>query len=309
MKYIIDDIIDGETISLEEFLSIVLSKDYHKVFPNNCFPSNAMLDEYIDTIKQRKDNDVKKLINLFLVHEGRYGSDDQYRSILKCNPEMFKKLKEHRTQYLKRLIATPNVWEGITWILDLLPDDPRQAINVIDAFFNAYCLILPDNVLFGLSNINEIIRAKYINEDHSVDVLHNLSPYEFECLVAKIFDEMEYDVKLTKKSHDGGIDIIAEKKQKANKEIIYIQCKRYIENVGVKDLRELLGVVENFKATKGIFCTCSNFTKSAKKFCENSNRLEILNGQEIIRLCNEYFGSKWPNKVGVYLYEYYDSKI
>jgi restriction system protein len=81
--------------------------------------------------------------------------------------------------------------------------------------------------MFGLSNIDQIIRAKYFEVDHPIEILYNLSPIEFEFLIAELYSKMGYEVNVTKKTHDDGIDIIAKNSDVAKKELIMIQCKRY----------------------------------------------------------------------------------
>lgn len=302
MKYYSDDIIDGTSLNLNEFLQMLFTKP-DKIYPNNCFPTNELLDEYINTISDRSDDEVKNVINHFIVHEGSYGSDQLHLELMKKNKEYLQNIKSHHRQYLKRFLLKKPVWEGITWILDLLPSFPHEAINVIDGFFLAYCMILPDNVVFGLSNVNELIRAKFYDKEQPIKVLYDLSPLEFESVIAELFEHMGYSVELTKRSYDGGIDVIIEKDIASKKERTFIQCKKYKNTIGVKDVRELLGVVEDKKATKGILCTCSDFSRSAIKLSNNNSRIELLSGKQITRLCNEYFGSNWPIKIGNYLYK------
>jgi restriction system protein len=304
MKYYIDGIIDGNTLTLDEYLEIVLYKDYKKVYPNNCFPSNELLNEYISRIKEFDDRKVKQLLYRYLVQEGSYGLDELHKKFLIKDKTALKNIDENTPLYLRRLLFTKHkTWEGITWIVDLLPSYPKDAINVIDCFFKIYCMTLPDDVMFGLSNCTEIIRAKYLEFKYPIDVLLNLSPYEFESLIAELFSEIGYRVNLTKRTHDDGIDILAINQNITKVEKIVIQCKRYKQNITVSDIRELIGVVEITKATKGIFCTSSNFTNSAIKLQKETNRIELINGQEIIKLCNEYLGVNWPVKISTYLYK------
>ena len=302
MKYFYEDVIDGRSIDLNEYLKILFNNP-NKVFPNNCFPSNKHLDEYVMNIADRSEEEVKRLIDTFIVHEGTYDLDLLYFELMQKDPIYFQNVKKTKGQYLKRLVFGKDAWEGISWVLDLLPGYPREAINVINSFFMAYCAMLPDNVINGLLNINELIRAKFFNYEHPMEVLHNLTPSEFEALVAELFNKMGYSVELTGKSYDGGIDIIIEKSTPSQKELSLVQCKKYKKTIGVKDIRELLGVVENKKATRSIFCTCSDYTKMATHFCKSNSRIELMSGTQIIKLCNEYFGSNWPTKIDIYMYK------
>ena len=224
--------------------------------------------------------------------------------LLKKDKELTKSINKNHPIYLNRLLRLGKPWEGLTWVIDLLPNYPKEVLKIIDSFFNIYCQYLPDDVMFGLSNIDQIIRAKYLNVDHPIEILHDLSPMEFECLIAELFSKMKYDVRLTKRTHDNGIDVIAKNSKTAKKELIMIQCKRHKQNIISRDIRDLAGVVEMNNATKGIFCTCGDYTKPAKKYLEKYNRIELLNGKDIIKLCNKHLGINWPIKIGVFSQKY-----
>jgi len=276
MEYYVNDIIDGNSLTLDEYLEMLLSKNYSKVYPNHCFPSNEMFDEFISKIKSISDKDIKRIISRFIVRQGAYSENTFHRELIKGNKERFLDLYENFPIYAMRLLYLGKPWEGLTWTLDLLSIYPKDFLNVLNTFSKIYCQFLPDDVLFGLSNIDGIIRAKYFEMDRPIDILYNLSPEEFEYLIAELFSEMGYNVELTKKSHDGGVDIIAINNSVAKKEYILIQCKRYKEkNICVNDIRALRGVVAEMNATKGIFCTSSDYTVHSKKKGERikSNRI------------------------------------
>ena len=97
--------------------------------------------------------------------------------------------------------------------------------------------------------------------------LLQLGPRQFEELVAEIWKRFGYVVELTKRSRDGGRDIIALKQSEANLRFL-IECKRYDRSnkVGVGIVRELYGVKMDERATKAILATTSSFTRSAKEF-------------------------------------------
>jgi restriction system protein len=297
MEYFVNDIIDGNSLTLNEFLNILLNENYQKLYPNNCFPSNEMLEEFIKTIKNTSDKDIKKIIFRFLIHEGTYRDNVLHKESIMENKELFRNISEKYPIYTNRLLLG-KPWEGLTWLLDLLPHYPKDVITVLDSFFKVYCQFLPDDVIFGLSNIDQIIRAKYFEVDHPIEVLYNLSSEEFEYLIAELYEEMGYEIELTKKTHDNGIDIIAMNNGIAKKEMIIIQCKKYREKITVKDIRELIGIIEINNATKGVFCTTSDYTSSSKKMLRKYNRLEMLNGIEIVKLCNKHLETNWPIKIG-----------
>ncbi len=76
----------------------------------------------------------------------------------------------------------------MTWVLDLLPHFPNEAIKAIDAYFLANYQMLPDNSLLALSDCASIIRARYINYEHPKEILYELKPKDFEFLVASLYE-------------------------------------------------------------------------------------------------------------------------
>jgi restriction system protein len=297
--------IDGASLTLDKFLEFLLSPTKRaKLYPNNCFPTDELFENFLATLDKRSDHEIKMVLECLLVSESSYGHDRLILQLMLNNQESRDRFKERYPLYLQRLVSKKYAWEGITWILDLLPESPKEALQVIDAFFYAYCQILPDNVLSGLSDANEIIRAKFINRGNTSEILHDMSPKDYECLIAELFSAKGYETELTKDSHDGGVDVIARLEKSSQKETILIQCKRHLQNISVKEVRELLGVVEHRRATRGIVCASSGFTASALVFAKRSQRIELLGGPELMNLLNEELGPRWPSRIGRYEYSH-----
>jgi hypothetical protein len=97
--------------------------------------------------------------------------------------------------------------------------------------------------------------------------LLQLSPRQFEELIADIWKRFGYDVELTAQTRDGGRDIVAIKQAEANLRVL-IECKRYDRRrkVGVGIVRELYGVKVDEGASKAILATTSTFSLDAKDF-------------------------------------------
>ena len=91
----------------------------------------------------------------------------------------------------------------------------------------------------------------------------------FEELIAEIFFRKGFDVELTKRTRDGGYDIIAiQKKDFLTKYLI--ECKRpdIGKKIGIRPIRELYGVKLVEKATKAILATTATFTRGSRLFFE-----------------------------------------
>jgi len=93
---------------------------------------------------------------------------------------------------------------------------------------------------------------------------------KFEELVAELFDGFGFEVELTKRTRDGGRDVIAIKHKDIALKFL-IECKRPDPggHVGVGAVRELYGVVTHEKATKGILATTAYFSSDAMLLFED----------------------------------------
>lgn len=108
--------------------------------------------------------------------------------------------------------------------------------------------------------------------------LHQLTPRNFEELVARITERIGYEVELTPISGDGGRDIIAKRKDWTGNELLLIECKRYSPSQPVKVgiVRSLYGVVEHEEASRGLIVTTSYFSKGSVAFAQSHrNKIQL----------------------------------
>jgi restriction system protein len=301
----VEEFIDSRKLKLSEFLDKLLSKDYSRLYPNNHFPTEEMMNEYLAAVSDRTDDQIRSLLRRFLIHNCTFGLDDFNADVLirKIKDKTYIASSGIKTEYNRRLLQHTltkkgEVWEGLTWVLDLLPHFPNEAIQAIDAYFLANCQMLPDTWLNALSDSTTIIRARYINYEHPKEIFWNLHPTDFEYLVATLYENMGYDVSLTKASYDNGIDVNATKNELGKKEKLVIQCKRYTkQTIGVADIRNLLGVVSDKKVTKGILVTTTKFSFEAKRFEKNNPSIELIDCFDLMKLLNTHLGTYWVSKI------------
>lgn len=115
-----------------------------------------------------------------------------------------------------------------------------------------------------------LVGQKFVEFFHKYpDELKIMDRRKFEELVAELFEGFGYHVELTKQTRDGGRDIIAVKREEVQVKHL-IECKRPDPGgyVGVRPVRELLGVKQDEGATKAILATTAYFSKDAKLFFE-----------------------------------------
>jgi Restriction endonuclease len=201
----------------------------------------------------------------------------------------------------------PPPWEGITWIIDLLPHWPAQALSVLDSYILAHAQVLPDGRMNALGDAASIIRAYYIGHAGSnsdrLELLASLHPTMFEGLISTLYKKLGYTVETTPPRRDGGRDVIARRADMTRRSELQIQCKRWTKRVGVEKGRELLGVVSREGSTGGVLVTTSSFTRGAIEEAQANPRLELINGGQLVLLLNEHLGGKWPDRIEKICYE------
>ena len=144
------------------------------------------------------------------------------------------------------------------------------AIYVVYWFF--LLVILPPNVHYS-TNIHW----------GDPDWWWSLNGWEFEEEVAKVYRKNGYQVKVTQKTSDGGIDLIMYK----DKRKIIVQCKHYQDPVSVHPIRELNGLRDDFNADELIMVASSGVTKMAREFVQNKTYYRIVTLADIIRLARD----------------------
>lgn len=110
----------------------------------------------------------------------------------------------------------------------------------------------------------------------------NLSPFEFENAIGKLFKYLGYEVKITQKSRDGGIDILIKKENILKG----VQCKHYKGKVGAKEVRELWGVKDYLRLDAVIMVALSGVSKEGNDFISSFQNYELWTLDTIITKSN-----------------------
>lgn len=115
-----------------------------------------------------------------------------------------------------------------------------------------------------ITNIDDELKTYFKRHPEK---LYDLSPRKFEELIASIMEDMGFSVELTQATRDGGRDIIASIKTEIWNFLAHIECKKNNPDnkVGVRIIREVVGVHHLRKATKSMIVTTSFFSKDAEK--------------------------------------------
>lgn len=123
------------------------------------------------------------------------------------------------------------------------------------------------------------------------------SPAFFEQLVLDLLVAMGYgasrkSLQHTGRSGDGGIDGIISL-DRLGLEKVYVQAKRWQNQVSRPDVQGFFGALAGRRANKGVFITTSGFSREAREFAKQaSDGLVLIDGAQLARLMIEF-------KVGV----------
>lgn len=276
-----------------------LLENGEKVYPQFRIPYAEWLDNYIKDINKRSLDEVKKLLRHLLIPINRKLDVDDYESYLRMknsdieeHRKFFKKLIFHEKFY--RIVRGYYAWEGITWILELLPYSPHQAIIALEGYSNAQDG-LPDDRIYGIQQCIEIIYAKCIFSNNTGKSIFNLKPKEFEWLIEELYRRMGYETIWTPATRDGGKDIIASMSRPDGIERVYVECKLYkttkLTNIYVNNFAN---IINNDKINRGIIF-CTGYVN--KKLHEIDKRITILPLENIIVLLNAHLGSNWEERL------------
>ena len=271
------------------------------------FPSDELRDEYMAVAHQRPAEEVQAILRTFVGANRPLNALDRLQVgtlVRQIRDGMTRELSEFERRALlefAKLTTTPT-WEGVTWILDLLPHRPGQALEVLSAYTYAHAQVLADLRLAAIADAADLIRTRYITRGDAepevlLEVLLGLDSRDFEFLVAAMYRAMGYQVHVTPAQKDGGRDVILSTPH----EVIFVECKNWRGCVPVGEVTKLAGRIAIEKATRGILVGTAGFTTGHASATEvasaHRNQLTLLAGVELILQLNEHLGAHWHRSV------------
>ena len=120
---------------------------------------------------------------------------------------------------------------------------------------------------------------------YTKEKIRTLDWEEFEELIEAYYRHLEFRVRREGGSGpDGGVDV---RITSPNDETYLVQCKQWrTQRVGVKIVRELLGVVTAEQAKGGIVVTAGSFTNEAEEFAIGVE-IELIDGNRLEEMLRE----------------------
>lgn len=132
-----------------------------------------------------------------------------------------------------------------------------------------------------------------LNAALATDLLEKVKagrPEAFEQLVVELLVEMGYGGsevdagRAVGGSGDGGIDGVINQ-DPLGLDVVYVQAKRWEQNVGRPTVQAFAGALEGKRASKGVLITTSDFTPDARAFADQIHkRIILISGQELAKL-------------------------
>lgn len=285
--------------SLEEWIEL-RKRNEEFVYPQFFVPFR----EWMKDIEQKSDMEIKELLRI-LLQPYTLGVDtvDTYEFYKEYVQDKVNKEKNLQTyelcmnqlKYNERIYRIKNkqeAWEGLTWVLPLLNINPMKALKALGMYFDAECIYMPDDRIYGISDAMDIIEEKYIKSASDKNAyIFSLTSREFEILIAILYEALGYKVNLTKATRDGGKDIIAEINENERKEKVFVECKLYKTCELKKETVRALGyTMLSEEATRAVNFTSGYATKALK---EMDTRIQIFDMEEMILLLNANLGERW----------------
>lgn len=136
-----------------------------------------------------------------------------------------------------------------------------------------------------------------IRDTLALEVLENVmscSPAFFERLVVELLVAMGYGgsrrdaARAVGQTGDEGIDGIIDE-DRLGLDTIYIQAKKWANNVGRPEIQKFVGALAGRRARKGIFITTSSFSSEAVRYASDIDpKVILIDGKRLAELMMDY---------------------
>jgi restriction system protein len=141
------------------------------------------------------------------------------------------------------------------------------------------------------------IAYKRIRDDLAaelIDQIKTMSPVFFEQLVLDLMVRMGYggtnesSASLTAAGSDEGIDGVINEDQ-LGLDIVYLQAKRWENQVGRPEIQKFVGALHGKRARKGVFLTTSTFSRDAHDYVATIDpKVVLIDGRRLAQLMIDF---------------------
>lgn len=208
---------------------------------------------------------------------------------------------------------------GVEWLLHLPRSEFGQSVlNEIGAFITVFLIRSSVNAFFSklgmaVSAGDAIVDepAVEVEDDDTATVavskqaelttgdfiirqiMTKLTGYEFEEFVAHLLECMGYTARVTQRSGDGGVDVIAHRdKLGFEPPILKVQCKRKTDQTSRPEVDQLLGTLGD--GEYGLFIGLGSFSRQSVELERNRPKLRLIDGEQFVELVLENYSRLSP---------------
>ena len=130
-------------------------------------------------------------------------------------------------------------------------------------------------------------------------LLAELSHYEFEEFSADLLRAVGYQARVTQRSGDGGLDVIAHRDPLGlEPPIIKVQCKHTVNTQGRPEVQQLIGTLSSGELA--LFVTLGPYSREARDLERERHNLRLFDGDDVISLILEKYAilpARWRAKL------------
>lgn len=224
-------------------------------------------------IAQTKSDNPKSITPIKLVESFNQNNNEVNNKEVNTSPLCFE--HEYYKAYFKAECNT-DIEQQTKYMLDFFEQAESSAsfyknLDSIEDMREFVLFVQEQKSKLGLKTLYEIgykaddYKNKFLRQISSPNLFQDMNGFEFEEFCAELLSKNGfYDVSVTSKSGDQGIDIIAHKDN-----IRYgIQCKLYSSPVGNSAVQQVFSGKAFYKCDIGIVLTNNTFTESAKSLAK-----------------------------------------
>jgi restriction system protein len=187
--------------------------------------------------------------------------------------------RRNRNEGLLHLLMESPWWVSVisAWVVySILAGSPLRPLAGPIGFIILLCA--------PVSLIRSAQRRRLLDQHPGLDSIRDMSWRQFELLCGETYRRKGFAVQENGLGGaDGGIDLILRR----GGETWLVQCKRWKTfKVGVKEVRELYGILAAERADKGVFITSGKYTQDARAFAANKP-LDLVDGPALLDLVRE----------------------
>ncbi|MEP3329199.1 restriction endonuclease [Sedimentitalea sp.] len=169
-----------------------------------------------------------------------------------------------------------------------------QTLNVVETDTAAQAEALDDPDDDDTATVAASLQAEANTSDFVIKrLMGELSGHQFEEFMAHLLECMGYTARVTPKSADGGVDVIAHMDPLGfQPPIVKVQCKRTTGQTPRSDVDQLLGTLGD--GEYGLFVNLGSFARGAVELERNRAKLRLINGEQFVELVFEHYAILAP---------------